>query len=40
MLMGSGFLVMAAAAAIVASGSKVLPYWLIMTYLLHTFGEL
>ena len=40
MLMGSGFLVMAGAAAIVASGSKVLPYWLIMTYLLHTFGEL
>jgi proton-dependent oligopeptide transporter, POT family len=39
-LMGSGFLVMAAAAAIVASGSKVLPSWLIMTYLLHTFGEL
>lgn len=40
MLMGSGFLVMAAAASIVAAGSKVLPYWLIMTYLLHTFGEL
>jgi POT family proton-dependent oligopeptide transporter len=40
MLMGSGFLVMATAAAIVASGSKVLPYWLILTYLLHTFGEL
>jgi POT family proton-dependent oligopeptide transporter len=40
MLMGSGFLVMAGAAAIVAAGSKVLPYWLIMTYLLHTFGEL
>ncbi len=40
MLMGSGFLVMAAAAAIVAGGSKVLPYWLILTYLLHTFGEL
>jgi proton-dependent oligopeptide transporter, POT family len=40
MLMGSGFLVMAAAAAIVAHGSRVLPYWLIMTYLLHTFGEL
>ena len=38
--MGSGFLVMAAAAAIVASGSKVLPYWLMMTYLLHTVGEL
>jgi POT family proton-dependent oligopeptide transporter len=40
MLMGSGFLVMAAAASLVAAGSKVLPYWLIMTYLLHTFGEL
>ena len=40
MLMGSGFLVMAAASVIVASGAKVLPYWLIMTYLLHTFGEL
>jgi proton-dependent oligopeptide transporter, POT family len=40
MLMGSGFLVMAAAASLVARGSKVLPYWLIMTYLLHTFGEL
>jgi proton-dependent oligopeptide transporter, POT family len=40
MLMGSGFLVMAAAASIVAHGAKVLPYWLIMTYLLHTFGEL
>jgi POT family proton-dependent oligopeptide transporter len=40
MLMGSGFLVMAAAAGIVASGAKVLPYWLIFTYLLHTFGEL
>ena len=39
-LMGSGFLVMAAAAAVVAKGDKVLPYWLIMTYLLHTFGEL
>jgi proton-dependent oligopeptide transporter, POT family len=39
-LMGSGFLVMAAAAQIVAHGTKVLPYWLIFTYLLHTFGEL
>jgi proton-dependent oligopeptide transporter, POT family len=40
MLMGSGFLIMAAAAEIVAHGSKVLPYWLILTYLLHTLGEL
>ena len=39
-LMGSGFLVMAAAAVLVAKGNKVLPYWLIVTYLLHTFGEL
>ena len=39
-LMGSGFLVMFGAASIVAQGSKVLPYWLILTYLLHTFGEL
>jgi proton-dependent oligopeptide transporter, POT family len=38
--MGAGFLVMAAAASIVASGSKVLPYWLILTYMLHVFGEL
>ncbi len=40
MLMGSGFLIMAAAASIVADGPKVLPYWLMLTYLLHTFGEL
>jgi proton-dependent oligopeptide transporter, POT family len=39
-LMGSGFVVMAVAASIVAHGSKVLPYWLISTYLLHTLGEL
>ncbi len=38
--MGSGFLVMFAAASFVAHGAKVLPYWLILTYLLHTFGEL
>jgi POT family proton-dependent oligopeptide transporter len=40
MLMGFGFLVMAVAAVIVASGSKVEPTWLIVTYMLHTFGEL
>ena len=39
-LMGSGFLIMAGAATIVAGGSKVLPTWLVLTYLLHTFGEL
>jgi proton-dependent oligopeptide transporter, POT family len=40
MLVGAGFLVMAAAAKLVAGGSKVLPTWLIVTYLLHTFGEI
>jgi POT family proton-dependent oligopeptide transporter len=39
-VMGSGFLGMAAAATIVAHGSKVLPTWLIITYLLNTLGEL
>jgi POT family proton-dependent oligopeptide transporter len=39
-LMGAGFLVMAAAAVFVARGEKVSPNWLILTYLLHTFGEL
>ncbi len=37
---GLGFLVMTAAAWIVISGSKVLPTWLALTYLLHTIGEL
>ena len=35
-----GFLVMAGAAVLVAAGHKVLPTWLIIIYLLHTFGEL
>jgi proton-dependent oligopeptide transporter, POT family len=40
LFVGAGFLVMAGAAGFVAQGQKVLPYWLISTYLLHTFGEL
>jgi POT family proton-dependent oligopeptide transporter len=40
MLMGFGFLVMFLAARYVVAGDKVLPTWLILTYLLHTFGEL
>ena len=28
------------ASQIVATGEKVMPYWLVMTYLFHTFGEL
>jgi POT family proton-dependent oligopeptide transporter len=39
-LLAAGFLVLAAAAKFVAAGQKVWPTWLIMTYLLHTFGEL
>ena len=39
-LMGSGFFVMYLAAQYVLAGQKVLPTWLILTYLLHTFGEL
>jgi POT family proton-dependent oligopeptide transporter len=39
-LMGCGFLVMFFAARYVVQGEMVLPTWLILTYLLHTFGEL
>jgi proton-dependent oligopeptide transporter, POT family len=39
-LMGIGFLVMFLAARYVVLGEKVAPTWLILTYLLHTFGEL
>lgn len=40
MLMGFGFMVMFLAARYVVAGEQVLPTWLILTYLLHTFGEL
>lgn len=40
LLLGAGFGVMAMAAYFVVQGDKVLPLWLIMTYLLHTMGEL
>ena len=39
-LLAIGFLVMVSAATIVVNGDKAMPTWLIMTYLLHTFGEL
>jgi len=39
-LMGIGFVVMYFAAQYVVAGEKVLPTWLILTYLFHTFGEL
>jgi POT family proton-dependent oligopeptide transporter len=40
LFMGAGFLVMYMASLYVISGVKVLPTWLIFTYLLHTLGEL
>jgi POT family proton-dependent oligopeptide transporter len=43
LLLGTGFLVMMGAAQLIIAsgeGSKVAPTWLMMTYLLHTFGEL
>ena len=39
-MLGLGFAVMMAAATLVADGQQVLPTWLILTYLLHTVGEL
>jgi POT family proton-dependent oligopeptide transporter len=40
LLMGLGFLFMVKAAGIVAGGTQSPAYLLILTYLLHTFGEL
>jgi len=39
-LMGVGFYVMVLASQYVVAGDKVLPTWLLLTYLFHTFGEL
>ncbi|MDH5823036.1 peptide MFS transporter [Luteimonas sp. RD2P54] len=38
--LGLGFAVMAFAASLAVSGDRVLPLWLVLTYLLHTTGEL
>jgi POT family proton-dependent oligopeptide transporter len=40
MLVGAGFVVMMLAARAADGGVKVSPNWLLVTYLLHTFGEL
>jgi POT family proton-dependent oligopeptide transporter len=40
LLLGLGFLVMAGAASVVASGRLAGPQWLLLAYLLHCFGEL
>ncbi|MGH9387074.1 MAG: peptide MFS transporter [Vicinamibacterales bacterium] len=37
---GLGFLVLVPAAQIAATGALVAPFWLLATYLLHTWGEL
>jgi proton-dependent oligopeptide transporter, POT family len=37
---GAGFAVLIVASSIAATGVKVSPWWLVVTYLLHTFGEL
>ena len=39
-IMASGFIIMYFAAHVAASGMKAAPYWLIMTYFVHTVGEL
>ncbi len=39
-LLTAGFLVMVVAAKIATAGNSVAPFWLILTYLLHTMGEL
>jgi POT family proton-dependent oligopeptide transporter len=39
-LMGAGFLVMVGASVASEGGNKVGPMWLVLTYLLHTLGEL
>jgi len=39
-ILGLGFLIMVAAAKLVVAGNEAAPYWLILTYLLHTMGEL
>jgi len=40
LLMGLGFMFMVEAAEIAAGGAQAPMYWLVLTYLVHTFGEL
>ena len=40
LLVGIGFLVLVPAAALSSDGTRVAPTWLVVTYLLHTWGEL
>jgi len=40
LFVGAGFALLVVAAGLSANGVKVAPWWLVVTYLLHTFGEL
>ena len=40
LFVGSGFAILVVAAKLSANGVKVSPWWLVATYLLHTWGEL
>ncbi len=40
LFVGSGFAILVVAAQLSADGVKVSPWWLVVTYLLHTWGEL
>jgi POT family proton-dependent oligopeptide transporter len=40
LFVGAGFAILVVAAGLSANGVKVAPWWLVVTYLLHTFGEL
>jgi POT family proton-dependent oligopeptide transporter len=40
LFVGSGFAILVVAAQLSSTGVKVSPWWLVVTYLLHTWGEL
>jgi POT family proton-dependent oligopeptide transporter len=40
LFVGAGYAQLVVAAGLAANGVKVSPWWLVVTYLLHTFGEL
>ncbi len=39
-LVGAGYALLVAASSLAQNGVRVAPWWLVFTYLLHTFGEL
>src|SRR5262249_13304938 len=40
LFVGAGYALLVVAASLAQGGLKVAPWWLVITYLLHTFGEL